>query len=290
MPPPATAGPPGIEVGTSSTPPWEGADIFRLYGEPYCRDHPVPPAPQQGIRDLAACRTAPRGGHAARGPTCGVERYAYHACRHRHCPKCQTFMQVQWGEARTAALLPGPYVPLVFPLPHALNPRRLPHKRPLLTLLFQAARQPRLQFGQRHLGGQSGGTMVRHTWDQTVGAPCHGHCVIAAGARASTGARWREADSRCRSPGQAPPAPGPSLRDPQPWAAPGALPCFALSSMPQRGWSTPSHPGQVLSRSETLSAALPIVWPSRTTGSSTCGTARCVLPPVTVGKAIVPRP
>jgi hypothetical protein len=200
MPPPATAGPPGIEVGTSSTPPWEGADIFRLYGEPYCRDHPVPPAPQQGIRDLAACRTAPRGGHAARGPTCGVERYAYHSCRHRHCPKCQTFMQVQWGEARTAALLPGPYVPLVFPLPHALNPRRLPHKRPLLTLLFQAARQPRLQFGQRHLGGQSGGTMVRHTWDQTLGAPCHGHCVIAAGARASTGARWREADSRCRSP------------------------------------------------------------------------------------------
>jgi hypothetical protein len=38
--------------------------------------------------------------------------------------------------------------------------------------------------------------MVLHTWDQTLGAHFHVHCVIAAGALSSTGERWMEADSR----------------------------------------------------------------------------------------------
>jgi Putative transposase len=84
----------------------------------------------------------------------------------------------------------------VFTLPHDLNPLLLAHTRPLLTLLFKAASQTLIQCGQRNLGGQIGCTMVLHTWDQTLGAHFHVHCVIAAGALASTGERWMEADSR----------------------------------------------------------------------------------------------
>jgi hypothetical protein len=183
-------------VRKPSTSPWEVADIFRLSGETYRRAHPVPPAQQRVMRDIEACRTAQLGGHAEHCPTCGFERYAYNSCRNRHCPKCQTFTKAQWVEDRKAELLPVPYFPLVLTVPHALNALILAHKRPLLTPLFNAASQTLVQFGQRNLGGQIGCTMVLHTWDQTLRAHFHVHCIIAAGALAANGARWIDADPR----------------------------------------------------------------------------------------------
>jgi hypothetical protein len=196
MVPHATDCPRETEVGQPSAPPWEVATIFRLYGETYRRVHPVPPAHQKVMRDIEACRTAQLGGHAEHCPTCGFERYAYNSCRNRHCPKCQTFPKVQWVEDRKAELLPVPYFHLVFTVPHDLNPLILAYKRPLLTRLFNAASQTLIQFGHRNLGGQIGCTMVLHTWDQTLGAHFHVHCVVAAGALASNGERWIEADPR----------------------------------------------------------------------------------------------
>jgi hypothetical protein len=196
MRPHATDCPRETAVRKPSTPPWEVADIFRLYGETYRRAHPVPPAQQRGMRDIEACRTAQLGGHAEHCPTCGFERYAYNSCRNRHCPKCQTFTKAQWVEDRKAELLPVPYFPLVFPVPHDLHSLILAHKRPLLTRLFNAASQTLVQFGHHNLGGQIGCTMVLHTWDQTLEAHFHGHCIMAAGALAANGARWIEADPR----------------------------------------------------------------------------------------------
>ena len=65
-----------------------------------------------------------------------------------------------------------------------------------MTLRFNAASQTLVPFGPRNLGGQSGCTMVLPTWDQTLGAPFHVHCVIAAGALSSNGERWIDADPR----------------------------------------------------------------------------------------------
>ena len=194
---PHTTACPGEPAGrTPGTPLWEVADIFRLYGEAYRRHHPVPPGQQKVMHDIEACRTAQLGGHAEHCPACGFERYAYNSCRNRHCPKCQIFTKVQWVEARKAELLPVPYFHLVFTVPHALNPLILAHKRPLLTLLFNAASQTLVQFGHRNLGGQIGCTMVLHTWDQTLRAHFHLHCLIAAGALTSDGERWIDADPR----------------------------------------------------------------------------------------------
>src|SRR5262249_14381489 len=53
-----------------------------------------------------------------------------------------------------------------------------------------------MQFGQGNLGGQIGCTMVLHTWDQTLGAHFHVHCLMAAGALAADGTRWINADPR----------------------------------------------------------------------------------------------
>ena len=167
MPPPATACPGGADMRQPSAPPWAVTEVFRLSGAPSRRTHPVSPLHQKGMHASEACRTAQLGGHAEHCPTCGFERYAYNACRHRHCPKCQTCTKVQWVEDRKAEGLPVPYFHLVFTVPHALNPLILVHKRPLLTLLFNAASQTLMQFGHRNLGGQIGCTMVLHTWDQT---------------------------------------------------------------------------------------------------------------------------
>jgi hypothetical protein len=196
MRPHATDCPGETDMRKPSPPPWEVADIFRLYGETYRRHHTVSPAQQKVMRDIEACRTAQCGGHAEHCPTCGFERYAYNSCRNRHCPKCQTFTKVQWVEDRKAELLPVPYFHLVFTVPHDLNPLILAHKRPLLTLLFNAASQTLVQFGQCNLGGQIGCTMVLHTWDQTLGAHFHVHCLMAAGALAANGARWIDVDPR----------------------------------------------------------------------------------------------
>ena len=196
MPPHATACPEAPVMRQPGAPPWEVADIFRRYGATYRRTHPVPPAHQQVLHAIEACRTAQLGGHAAHCPPWGFERYAYNSGRHRHCPKCQTFPKGQWGADRKAALLPVPYFHLVCTVPHDLNPLILTHQRPLLTLLCNAASQTLGQFGHRNLGGQSGCTLVRHTWDQTLGAPFHVHCIMAAGALAADGTRWIEADSR----------------------------------------------------------------------------------------------
>ena len=76
MVPHATACPRETEGGQPSAPPWEGADIFRLSGATDRRAHPVPPAQQQVMRDMEACRTAQLGGHAAPWPPCGCEWYA----------------------------------------------------------------------------------------------------------------------------------------------------------------------------------------------------------------------
>jgi hypothetical protein len=102
MQPHATDGPGEPDVRQPRTPPWEVADIFRLYGATSRRHHAVPPVQQKVLRDLEVCRTAPLGGHAEHCPTCGCERYASHACRHRHGPQCQTFTQVQGVEDRKA--------------------------------------------------------------------------------------------------------------------------------------------------------------------------------------------
>ena len=143
------------------------------------------------------CRTAELGGHAEQWPQCGCERSASNSCRNRHCPTGQTLPQARWGEDRQAELLPVPYVHCVFPLPPELNRLVLANKRPLLTLLLRTASRTLLQFGRQNLGGQLGGIQVWQTWEQTLGAHCHVHCLVPGGVLADHGTRWIPTHPRC---------------------------------------------------------------------------------------------
>lgn len=182
--------PPAGNREQGGTPRYEVADILRLYSPTYCEAHPVPPLHRKVMHDLMACRTAALGGHAEQCAQCGFERYAYNSCRNRHCPKCQTFTKEQWLDARKADLLEVPYFHCVLTLPHDLNPLVLTNKRTLLTLLLRTTSQTLLQFGHHNLGGQLGGLLLLHTWDQTLNAHFHVHALVPGGALAAKGPRW----------------------------------------------------------------------------------------------------
>ncbi len=143
------------------------------------------PNQKKAFGAIAACRTAKLGGQRFSCDDCGFEKFVYHSCRHRACPKCQTQARQKWVNDRKAELLPVPYFHLVFTLPHSLNPLigwNQKNQRALLNLLFHAASRTLLEFGESRLGGKLGITMVLHTWTQQLQTHYHVHCVVPAGA------------------------------------------------------------------------------------------------------------
>ena len=56
---------------------------------------------RKALGAIMACRTAALGGQRFLCDDCGYERFVYHSCRHRACPKCQTQARQEWLEQRT---------------------------------------------------------------------------------------------------------------------------------------------------------------------------------------------
>jgi hypothetical protein len=137
------------------------------------------------------CRTAALGGELRQCDACGTQRYVYHSCRNRHCPKCQTRAKERWLAARRRELLPVPYYHLVFTLPHEINTLAQHRPREVYSTLFAAASDTLLEFGRnpRWLGGEMAATLVLHTWGQTLSQHLHLHCLVAAGALDCSG-QW----------------------------------------------------------------------------------------------------
>ena len=173
----------------------ELADIVRLC-ESQLHMESFSPAQHKAFGAIAACRTARLGGQRFFCDDCGYQRYVYHSCRHRACPKCQTQARQQWVADRKTELLPVPYFHLVFTLPHSLNSLigwNEKNQRALLNLLFHAASRTLLEFGESRLGGKLGIAMVLHTWTQQLQTHYHVHCVVPAGALSHDGKRWEAA-------------------------------------------------------------------------------------------------
>ena len=95
----------------------ELADIFLRYGEAYEQTHRLTATQRKVVWAITRCRTAALGGHREWCAACGFERYTYHSCRNRHCPKCQSTATAAWVAARREELLPVPYFHNVFTLP-----------------------------------------------------------------------------------------------------------------------------------------------------------------------------
>jgi hypothetical protein len=167
------------------------ADILRKHIADYQDHYPLWPEHRKIVFDLLNCRTAHLGGHIDRCSNCGMMRIAYHSCRNRHCPTCQHVPRERWLEQRKNEILPTDYFHVVFTLPHELNPVILNNKKVMLNILFKAASQTLLSFGENALGGKLGFIATLHSWDQKLKAHFHLHLLVAGGALSKDGSSWR---------------------------------------------------------------------------------------------------
>ena len=145
---------------------------------------------------IQACRTPALGGFQLRCEACHHEHTLYHACRNRHCPRCQHGASEQWEQLQLVQVVDAPYFHLVFTLPHTLNGWARLHPRVIYRCLFQTAWQTLDRLGQdsKRLGGQIGMSAVLHTWGQNLGQHIHLHCLVPGGALSKTG-EWHAAKS-----------------------------------------------------------------------------------------------
>jgi hypothetical protein len=179
----ARAGPPRLSL----------AEVIQAALPKFGRTRVLLPDEWKVIRALTGCRTPVLGAHIYVCRDCGRHHFQYHSCRNRHCPRCQGGHARDWLEKQQESLLGVPYFHLVFTLPHALNPLVRQNRPALYKLLFDAASQTLLEFGQRRLGGQIGITAVLHTWGQNLKDHYHLHCLVTGGAWNSAQSRWQSA-------------------------------------------------------------------------------------------------
>ena len=182
-----------------STPPaLDVATIVRAHGAAVRQQQALSREQRQALRAIAVCRTPALGGHLDVCPRCGFERPAYHSCRNRHCPKCQSLAQARWIEQRMARVLDVDYFHVVFTLPAALRPLALAHRRQVFALLLRAAAQTLLTLGHdpQRLGVELGITAVLHTWTRELEFHPHVHCIVTAGGLTADRGGWRPARQR----------------------------------------------------------------------------------------------
>ena len=179
------------------------AEVLRAALPDYAATHRLPAHHWKILNALLACRTARLGGHVYRCLDCGEEHFVPHSCRNRHCPACQRALAEDWLNQQEAQLLPVPYFHVVFTLPHVLNPLIQQNQRVLYNLLFQAASQTLLEFGEERFHAQVGVTAVLHTWSQTLGDHYHVHCLVTGGGWDQEHGRWQSSGRRYLFPVQA---------------------------------------------------------------------------------------
>jgi Putative transposase/Transposase zinc-binding domain len=174
-------------------PKYEVADIFNLYGEEYRQNHKLTTDQLNVMYAICHCRTAEYGFHADVCDNCGHIETAYNSCRNRHCPKCQGVAKRKWVNARLDELLPVAYHHATFTLPNALSVLSLCNQKVIYDLLFNAASQTLLIFGDdsKWLGAKIGFYGILHTWSQTLWPHVHLHFIVTAGGLNADG-KWIE--------------------------------------------------------------------------------------------------
>lgn len=147
---------------------------------------PASPHTVQVLRRLSRCLTGLLGWALWLCQRCTRLHWRPLGCGDRHCPQCTARAREAWIQKQRAALLPVRYYHWVFTLPAALRPLALQNQKPIYTLLFNAAAETLLQFGQERLGAQLGLTALLHTWGQQMLEHPHVHCLVTGGGLITT--------------------------------------------------------------------------------------------------------
>jgi hypothetical protein len=174
----------------------EVADIFRLHGPDYRAQfgNQMLPSHRRAMQDIETCRTATLGGQLYYCAQCDEQRYSYHSCKNRHCPKCQNDQANDWLQEQQSLLLPVSHFLVTFTLPAELRALARSNQKTLYNLLFRASSQALLQLAQdpRFVGARLGMVGVLHTWTRQLLYHPHVHYIVTGGGLSAQG-RWRSA-------------------------------------------------------------------------------------------------
>jgi hypothetical protein len=144
------------------------------------------------MQDIEQCRTASLGGQLYYCAHCDEQRYSYHSCKNRHCPKCQNEQANEWLQEQKDLLLPTHHFLVTFTLPAELRPLARSNQKTIYNLLFRASSQALLQLAQdqRFVGARLGMVGVLHTWTRQLLYHPHIHYIVTGGGLTDDG-RWR---------------------------------------------------------------------------------------------------
>ena len=172
----------------------ELAEIFRLHGPQYRAQFGARMLPShlRAMQDIETCRTASLGGQLYYCAHCDEQRYSYHSCKNRHCPKCQNEQANDWLEKQQSLLLPVTHFLVTFTLPEELRAIARSHQKTIYHLLFRASSAALQQLAQdpRFVGGRIGMVGVLHTWTRQLLYHPHVHYIVTGGGLTDAG-RWR---------------------------------------------------------------------------------------------------
>jgi hypothetical protein len=171
----------------------EMAEIFRLHGEGYRGKfgHRMPPSHLRAMKDIEHCRTPALGGQLYYCSKCDEQRYSYHSCKNRHCPKCQNDQANEWLEEQKNLLLPVTHFLVTFTLPEELRAIARSNQKPINSILFRASSEAlqKLALDPRFVGGRLGMVGVLHTWTRSLLYHPHVHYIVAGGGLSRDG-KW----------------------------------------------------------------------------------------------------
>jgi hypothetical protein len=174
----------------------EVADILRLHGPAYRArfGNRILPSHRRAMQDIEQCRTQSLGGQLYYCAQCQQQRYSYHSCKNRHCPKCQNQQANEWLEKQSELLLPTHHFLVTFTLPAELRPIARRHQLTIYPLLFRAAAAALQSLAQdpRFVGARPGLVGVLHTWTRQLLYHPHVHFIVTGGGLTDDG-RWRSA-------------------------------------------------------------------------------------------------
>ena len=172
----------------------EVADIFRLHGPAYRQKFGdrMLSSHRRAMQDIETCRTESLGGQLYFCKQCQAQRYSYHSCKNRHCPKCQNDQANDWLAAQHNLLLPTHHFLVTFTLPAELRPLARSHQKTIYNLLFRASSAALQQLAQvpRFVGARLGMVGVLHTWTRQLLYHPHVHYIVTGGGLTDDG-RWR---------------------------------------------------------------------------------------------------
>jgi hypothetical protein len=174
----------------------EVADIFRLHGPAYRAKFSarILPSHLRAMQDIEQCRTASLGGQLYYCAQCHQQRYSYHSCKNRHCPKCQNEQANEWLQEQKDLLLPTHHFLVTFTLPAELRALARSHQKTIYNLLFRASAAALLQLARdpRFVGARLGMVGVLHTWTRQLLYHPHVHYIVTGGGLTDD-CHWRAA-------------------------------------------------------------------------------------------------